>query len=326
MAKKQKKQSQPLRIEHPDMGSFGTVRTIESRLWFVNSPDVEYEILARLAQYTKKFGVKLYSFVFSGSHFHPLAKFPNCNRAGFYRDLDARAAEIVKSHHEGVPEGPLFARRYSEQAVPENEDMEEQFFYCALQPVQAGLCKRISDYPGYNSFSDAINGVKRKYKIVDWGRYNGAKRYNKKIRIEDYTTEHTLEYERLPGYEHLSQKEYRDQMLRKLELRQAALVKSQMAKNPNHYYQSKEELKKVVPGTPAKNPKRSKREDKRPLVLTKSLPTKTTYLDYFFSTWVEHKECVQKYKAGDLTVEFPPGTYRPPGVLGAVPRKALQKP
>ena len=75
MAKKQKKQSQPLRIEHPDMGSFGTVRTIESRLWFVNSPDVEYEILARLAQYTKKFGVKLYSFVFSGSHFHPLEKF-----------------------------------------------------------------------------------------------------------------------------------------------------------------------------------------------------------------------------------------------------------
>ena len=230
------KQSQPFRIENPNVGSFGTVQTEESALWFVNSPDVEHAILGRLAQYQKKLGVTLYGFVFSGSHYHPLAKFPNSNRAAFYRDLNARAAEAVKRYNEDVPEGALFYRRYSEQALPIDKDIEESFFYCALQPVAAGLCKRISDYPGYNSFSDAINGVKRKFKVIDWAGYNAAKRHNKKIKRSDFTTEYVLEYARLPGYEGMSQKEYRKMMLEKLEERRAKLVRKTLEENPKHYY------------------------------------------------------------------------------------------
>ena len=91
-------QSQPLRIENPHFGSFGTCRTIQSRLWFINNPRLEDRCLGYLAKYRQKYGAKLYGFVFSGSHFHALMQFPDSNRASFYRDLNARAAEAVRRH------------------------------------------------------------------------------------------------------------------------------------------------------------------------------------------------------------------------------------
>lgn len=137
-------QSQPLRIENPRLGSFGTSKTINGRLWFVNNRPLEERILGYLAKYREKHEVTLYAFVLQGNHSHVTAQFPKCNRAAFYRDLNARTAEAVRKE---VPEflgGPLFKRRYCEQALPTELDLEHYFFYCALQPVKSALCPRIS--------------------------------------------------------------------------------------------------------------------------------------------------------------------------------------
>ena len=88
--------------------------------------------------------------------------------------------------------------------MPEEADIENYFFYLALQPVQDGLVDRISDYPGYNCFNDAVSGIERSFKVVDWGRYNDTKRWDQDVKLEDFTTEVTLNYTRLPGYEDLS--------------------------------------------------------------------------------------------------------------------------
>ena len=53
--------------------------------------------------------------------------------------------KLVKKYVRSFGEGPVFQRRYSEQAIPLESDLEDRFFYCALQPVQAGLCKKISE-------------------------------------------------------------------------------------------------------------------------------------------------------------------------------------
>jgi hypothetical protein len=311
------KQSQPLRVENPDYASFGTARTINSALWFVNNEPLEERILGYLGKYQAKYGVKLYSFVFFGSHFHPFAYFPECNRAPFYRDLNARCAEAVRALVPQFPGGHLFERRYAEQAVPlEQGDMEDELMYCALQAVKNGLCEKISDYPGYNSFHDAICGIKRKVKVVDWAKFNARKRDNPKLALKDFTIEYTLEYSRLPGYEHLSQKEYKNLMLKKLEERRVKLVNAYKAQG--HRFMTKEELRAVTPGTLAKNPKKSKRNDPRPLILTQYQEAKKLFLEWYFSVVYRYKEAVAEYLAGNLAVEFPPGTYRPPGLLVAV--------
>ena len=308
------KQSQPLRVETPLYASFGTARTINSALWFVNNIALEERILGYLAKYADKYSVTLYAFVFSGSHFHPLLHFPHGQRAFFYRDLNARCAEAVRCLVPNFPGGPLFERRYSEQAVPRNtNDLEEYFFYCALQPVTSGLVERISDYPGYNSFHDAICGKKRKVQVINWAHYNARKRFNSALPIKDFIDEFTLEFARLPGYTHLTQHEYKNLMLKKLEEKRAAIVKS--LKQEGHRFMTKEQLAAVVPGTLPISPKKSKRNDRRPLILTLSLEEKMEFLQWYFSILRSYKQAVADYFAGNLTVSFPPGTYRPPGLL-----------
>ena len=308
---KNQSQSQPLRIEFPQYASFGTSRTVRSALWFVNNNKLENYALGHLARLQEKYEMPLYAMVFFGSHYHLLNQFPKCNRSAFYRDFNSRLAWGVRSYVPNFPGGQLFARRYSEQVVPNNIDIENQFFYCALQAVSAGLCEYIEDYSGYNSFFDAINGIDREFKVVDWSGYLAHKRYNDEITVEDYTTTYHLKYKRLPGYEHLSQKEYRDLMLQKLEERRIRIV--QDLKDKGHVFPSSQALKKVKPGTLAKNPKVSKRYDYRPLILTSCALTKKVFLAEYFSKYAAYKPACRKYLAGDHKVQFPPGTYKPPG-------------
>lgn len=306
-------QSQPLRIESPQYSSFCTSRTVNSALWFVNNPELEERILGYLAKYQEKYQVKLNAFTIQGSHYHSMNYFSHCNRAAFYRDFNARIAEAVKALVKNFPGGHLFERRYSEQAVPNPEDIEDRFFYCALQAVSAGLCEYITNYPGYNSFFDAISGRKRKFKIVNWAKYNAMKRYNPNLDIAEFTKVYILQYSRLPGYDHLSQDEYKAIMLEKLEKRRKDIIQDILFKNPKHKFLTKKELRAVIPGTLAKNPKKSSRYDPRPLVLTLCNETKKVFLNWYFSIFDRYKRAVKKYLSGDSLAEFPPGTYKPPG-------------
>lgn len=310
------KQSQPLRIEDPEYASFGTSRTVNSLLWFVNSPKLEDVIIAYLAKYQQKYGVVIYAFVMQGNHYHLMAHFPKSNRAMFYRDFNARIAEAVRSCVPNYVGGHLFARRYSEQAVPQStQDIEKQFFYSALQTINSGLCRKLSDYPGYNSFNEAISGIKRKVKQIDWAKYNATKRYNPNVKLRDFTNQYELTYSRIPGYENLSQLEYKQTMLKKLEENRQKIFKEKEYEKTKHRFMTKEELLAVKPGSAPKNTKTSKRYDPRPLVLTCCQQARKTFLDKYFSILASYKSSVAEFFSGVLTVVFPKGTYRPPILL-----------
>ena len=308
--KKKDKQSQPLRVENWDYNSFITSRCITSRLWFVNNNYLEERILGYLGKYANHQSVKLYSFVIQGNHYHMAADFRHSRRASFFRDFNARITESVKATVANFEGGPLFERRYSEQALPLDADLEERFFYCALQPVNAGLCERAEDYQGYNSFWDAINGAEREVKVVDGTKYRRAKRRKKDVNIEDYTTVYKLKYERLPGYEALSQEEYKDLMLKKYEEKRKAKVADLRAEG--YVFPPINNLREIVPGSKPTHSKKSNLDSKRPLVLTNNLAAKQAFLDWYFSVRAKYKDAAKKYRKGDLTVKFPKGTYRPP--------------
>ncbi len=240
-------------------------------------------------------------------------KFPKCNRRDFYRDLNARIAEIMRNSQPDFPGGHLFERRYSEQALGEDADAIEQFAYCAPQPVQSGLSERVSDYPGYNSMHDAICGIEQKYKILDKAKYKAARKRNPCVCRDNYTTEVTLKYDRLPGHEDTPRKEYEKILREFIEKKRVEIVRT--LKESGHTFLTEKELRKVKPGTLAKNPKKSSRNSFRPLVLSRSPIAKKNYLEWYFTIYKQYKEAVKKYLAGDFTVEFPPGTYRPPGLM-----------
>ena len=292
------------------MATFVTTRSRNSELWFVNNRELERAILGYAAKFAARYNAKLYALAVEGNHIQIPADFPECNRAGFMRDFNSCVARAVARHTPEYPGGRFWGRRYSGEFLPDAEDIEKQFFYTVLQPVLDGLVERISDYPGYNCFSDAVKGIARKFKVVRYGDYNAAKRHNPATRIKDFTDIVELKYERLPGYEHLSQAEYSKLMHAKLEEHRQRIVAERRSKGLR--FLGRKKLLQTPRGLRAPNTKTSTSSSHRPRVLATCPQRRQAALAWYFSTFEWYRRASERYRAGDLTVEFPPGTYLPP--------------
>lgn len=297
------------RIESKELASFLTTRSRNSRLWFINNKPLEVTILSFAAKYARRYGVKLYALAIEGNHIQGPAHFPKGNRASFMRDFNSSIARTVCRHTPEYEGGRFWGRRYSSEFLPGKEDIEEWFFYTVLQPVKDGLVERISDYPGYNCFHDAIWGIKRKFKVVRWKEFNAARKRCESASIKDYTEIVTLEYERLPGYEHLTQREYAKLMLKKLEERRLAIVKERYAKKLGFAGQAA--LLQTPRGAPPRSTKRSSLNSHRPRVLSICNKRRAECKDWYFRIYFEYKEASKRYRSGERSAIFPDGTYRP---------------
>lgn len=302
--------AQTLRIEDPERTGLITCRTQNSRLWFCNNAALEEKLLGYVGRLQHKYEFDLYGLVIQGNHYHMESRFPGANRAHVMRDLNSNWQRFVKAHVADFEGGSLWQRRYAEQCLPSNEDIEDYFFYCALQPINSGLCKRIEDYPGYNSFYDAIYGREREVTWVDWTKYHDAKRKGRKVSVEDYTITYKLKYKRLPGYETLSQEDYAALMLQKFNKRRDEIIKAKEAEGfvyPNPSY-----LRKTMAGQKPRQTKTSTRESVYPLVLTCCLSTKRAYEETYFALLHDYRCASKRFLDGEHNAVFPPGTYKPP--------------
>ena len=297
------------RIESPKYSSFITTRSRNSELWFVNNESLEKALLGYVAKFTNRYQVDLYAVAIEGNHMQLTAEFPHNNRANFMRDLNSCVARAVQRHCPSYPGGRFWARRYSQEFVPTNEDIEERFFYTTLQPVQDGLVERVSQYPHYNCFSDAVKGIKRKYKVVNWSAYYNAKRWNEDVSIEDFIEVVELVYKRLPGYEHLSKAEYVKKMQLKLNERQEEIVQSRYRVGKR--FLGVQGLKAVRAGDRPKKTKTSNIKSHRPRVLSKSNEARAQVKAWYFSLYFEYKDASKRYRGGESNVRFPEGMYPP---------------
>jgi len=297
------------RIESGELASFVTTRTRGSELWFINNRRLENSVLSYAAKFAKRYNVQLYALAIEGSHIQGPALFPNANRADFMRDFNSAVARAVPRYVKRYPGGRLWGRRYSAEFLPAPEDIEEYFFYTVLQPVKDGLVERISDYPGYNCFSDAVRGNIREFKLVRWGEYYAAKRHNPDVTERDFTEIVELHYERLPGYEQLSKKEYVKLMHRKLEERRLAIVRER--KNRGLGFVGREKLKMTPAGVAARRPKTATRQTHRPRILCVCPRRRAQYKAWYFKIYFEYREASESYRGGERTTEFPAGTYPP---------------
>lgn len=297
------------RIETAEYSSFLTTRSRNSELWFVNNPRLEEAILGYAAKFSKRYEVKLYALAIEGNHIQAVADFPELNRSKFMRDFNSCVARAVPRYCSEHPGGTFWARRYSVEYMPGIEDLEDRFFYTVLQAVQDGLVERISDYPGYNCFHDAVHGLTRTFTVVRWSEYNDAKRFNPNASIKDYTDEIELKYERLPGYEHLSQRDYAKLMHAKLEERRRIVVEEREAAGLRAA--GTQALLRVRPGSVPKTTKTSTLFSYRPRILSVCPIRKRIGDEWYFGKYTAFKEASKRYLQGFLEIEFPQGMYKP---------------
>lgn len=302
--------TQQLRIEGSQKVYLITSKTISAKLWFINNNLLQKMVLAYLARYQEMYGVVLYSFVIMGNHYHIIAKFPNCNKADFCRSFNAMVAKLVKEYVRQFKDGKLWARRYAEQSLPNHEDVENWWQYCALNPVTSGLSKNIAGYETYNSVFDAIDGRTQTFQVFERWKYNEKIRKGTKVSKEDFIKTHTLRFQRLPGYEAYSSEDYRKAVLQKLEKRRLIEIDKRLSGGKG--FAPPKALLKTIPGSKPRSTKSSSLRDFRPLVLSICRSTRESEIDLYFNTKRLHKEASLAYLAGNFDAHFPPGTYRPP--------------
>lgn len=298
-----------LSIEYPDQAVFITIRTIASRLWFVNNKALHQEILGYLAKYQEKFEVILYGFVLMGNHYHILAQFPKSNRAAFLQSFNAIIAKLVAKHVPSFTDGKLWARRPKVQPVPNNEDILHMFKYLTLNPISSGLCQRLAEFNSYNSLHDTLSGVPKVYSLIDNTDYSNRRRYNRRLKRQDCKKEYTLTYSRLPGFSKLSLEEYRKTISDKLEERRKEIISERLANKQG--FAGKSNLRSIKPGTKPRKTKTSTRNSKRPLVLTLCEKTRKEFIEQYFAILESYRQASARFRSGNFYVKFPPGTYRP---------------
>ncbi|MCC6953838.1 MAG: hypothetical protein IT290_06945 [Deltaproteobacteria bacterium] len=297
------------RIETPDTPCLCTSRTRNSELWFVNNERLHDAILGYLAKYTDTYQATLYAFAIEGNHLHTDILFPQENRSGFMRAFNSQVARSVQRLVPEFPGGSVLGRRYSNEILPDGADLEEYFFYVALQPVQDGQVEFIRDFDGYHFFHDAVYGIEREFKVVDYKRFNAARKKNPGALLLDFITTYTLKYERLPGYEHLSQKDYAKLMYKKLEKRRLKIVADRRAAGLGFAGRVRRSL--VIPGSRPFSTKRSSRHSHRPRVLSVCPIRRAEWLRWYFEIYDQYKAASKLFRAGFLDTVFPSGTYRP---------------
>jgi hypothetical protein len=193
--------------------------------------------------------------------------------------------------------------------LPDPEDIEEYFFYTVLQPVKDGLVERISDYPGYNCFHDAIHGIERKFTVYKWAEFYNAARYNNKLTPNDFSEVVTLRYARIPGYDHLTQTEYAQLMKAKLEERRQKILSER--REAGIGILGAQKLLRTAPGSIPRNTKRSDFQSYRPRVLSVSAARREEIKAWYFQIFFEYRHASARYRAGEPCVIFPEGTYKP---------------
>ena len=301
--------AQDLSIEHPDHVVLITIRTIGSRLWFVNNKKFIERVLAFLAKYQQLYGVQIFAFVIMGNHYHLLARFPNCNRAAFLRSFNSIFARLATRYVVGFRDGSLWARRARVQIVPNAADVMHTFSYVSLNPISSGLCMKLSEFNGYSSLKDALSQSPRTYRMVDWADYDNRRRYNATLKPSDCEKTYQLTFARLPSMESFPLTEYRAKVIALVEARKEKMIADRREQGKG--FAGNELLRKIKTGARPRNSKTSRRDSKRPLVLTLCSETKRRYLNFYFATLAAYQAASKLFRSGYLTTEFPPGTYRP---------------
>lgn len=302
--------SQPLRIEDPKTIWFITTRTIRSRLWFVNNLTLQNRVLAYLAKYQSLFGVELFAFVLMGNHYHLIARFPKGNKASFMKAFNGIFARLVGYHVPSFREGKLWARRYSAQLLPRDEDVKHWFFYCALNPVLSGIAERISDHLSYNSFSDATSDRIKTFRVLNGEAFNAARRYNPNVSKSDFIETYPLKFSRLPGCNESPLIAYKKELLDNLEARRCEAIKNRFESGKG--FARLTDMRNLRSGALPRTTKTSHRYSFRPLVLSTCSKIRDQFLGIYFDLLGRFKEASKEYLSGNSDVSFPSYTYRPP--------------
>ena len=166
--------SRPLRDRNPGYYHLVTVRTEEARIWMVPCAKLNGIIGGILARYQTMYQVIIYAFCILGNHLHLLAKAPNDNLDQFMENVLREISRRVNRHNQR--RGHLWARRYDDQVILNEDDLLEAYLYVVTNAVKHGLARRVRVWPGLHCYKQILSETPQTFCFVQYSKQDSRGR------------------------------------------------------------------------------------------------------------------------------------------------------
>lgn len=169
--------------------------------------------------------------------------------------------------------------------------------------------KHTINWPGISSYRYGIAGEEKEFLFTHFTAYKQAKLRAKKgevLRLSDFQTRHALRLSKLPVFEKLGDKAYRDRLKALIEERELSLANSR-AKEGLSFLGRKEALAQNCFDTPI-----TTKKSNRPLCYTRCFEAKKRFMEWYFSWWAEYKSASARLRSGIWNAIFPEHCIKPP--------------
>jgi REP element-mobilizing transposase RayT len=282
-----------------------TCRTIHSRFLLRPSPMLNDIVVGVLGRAQRKYPIRVCHHVFASTHFHLLLDVDDALQlARFMRHVNSNLARKV-GRLVGWRE-KLWSRRYQAIVVSDEEGAQiERLRYGLAHGVKEGLVEKVLDWPGVHGARALMTGEAVQGYWFDGTQEYAARRRGEKVDRMRFATPETLTLSPLPCWKHLSE-EKRRQLIAGL----VAEIESEAAARRQSTGRQVLGASAVRRQHPFDRPRKPKKSP-APLFHAASKAARQELYTAYKWFVVAFRGAVEKLRAGNLTVQFPTGSFPP---------------
>lgn len=283
---------------------FVTARTFQGRLFLRGHTRTNDVIGGVLAMAIKKYQVELYGFVVASNHLHLLVRARDGALSAFMQFLLGNIARKVGRLVDW--KGALWERRFSAEAVLDDDAVLGRLKYILAHGVKEGLVRRVREWPGLSCVVQLLHGTALTFRWFHWNRrwLKGKLRAGGQDPFSDEWAENVSLRLTVPD------------VLARLS---PAMRQETIRGFISHVEREGRALHKTVLGVarvkaqhPQKRPKTLERAP-RPLCHSAHQAIRKAYMVAYRAFFAAYKAASARFRSGDLNVEFPPFAFRPSG-------------
>jgi len=121
-----------------------TTRGVARAAIFVDEDDYAY-FHAQLVRVKHRFDWTIHAYCLLPNHYHLIVETTRAELSNGMQRLNGLYAQHFNHRHDRV--GHLFQNRFSSYVIESEEHFEQALAYVRANPIEAGLCERVEDWP-----------------------------------------------------------------------------------------------------------------------------------------------------------------------------------
>lgn len=292
-----------LRRIYGDRGMyFVTARTFQARMLLTPGAGINEIIGGVLAQAAKLSGIQLHGFVVASNHVHLLVSAEGASLSSFMQYFLGNVARKVGRLTNWS--GSLWQRRFSAEAVLDDEASIGRLEYIIAHGVKEGLVRNPADWPGLSCLHLLLRGGAETQRVFRWSRRwkNGVLvAGGEHLLDERWAEDVSLELTPLPCWAGLSPRQRRSQVEHML----ARVVEA--GREAHQTVLGAEMVKRQDPHRRPERPKKSP----RPWCHSSTSRGRREYRASVSAWMAAFADASARFRKGEWGVLFPPWAFRP---------------